>query len=129
MMHRLTVRQPWAWLIAEGYKDFENRGVWSAFSGEILIHAGLQPADNYDLIRLNIFNEHGIRVPKFEELKTGGFVAKALFEKYTEASESDWFEGVGGWPIFSAERTKFVKFRGQQYIFDVPESIRSQLAA
>lgn len=36
----LTVHQPWAWLIAWGYKDVENRGRCWAAPGLLGIHAG-----------------------------------------------------------------------------------------
>jgi len=44
-MKALSIRQPWAWLIAHGHKLYENRD-WSKYNphkrqrGPILIHAG-----------------------------------------------------------------------------------------
>ena len=39
-MKALTIHQPWAWAIAEGIKQVENR-VWSTpYRGELAIHAG-----------------------------------------------------------------------------------------
>jgi len=35
----LSIWQPWAWLIANGYKDIENRTWWTKFRGPFLIHA------------------------------------------------------------------------------------------
>jgi len=46
--HAITIRQPWAWAIAEGLKSIENR-VWrTRFRGPIYIHAaggGLRAGD------------------------------------------------------------------------------------
>jgi hypothetical protein len=39
-MRALSVRQPWAWLIVNGYKDIENRNWPTSFRGRIYIHAG-----------------------------------------------------------------------------------------
>ena len=39
-MKVLTIKQPWATLIAEGYKEFEFRTWKTKYRGEILIHAG-----------------------------------------------------------------------------------------
>lgn len=39
-MKVLTIRQPWATLIIEGYKRFEFRSWKTNFRGEFLIHAG-----------------------------------------------------------------------------------------
>lgn len=36
----ITIKQPWASLIAEGYKEFEFRTWKTKYRGEILIHAG-----------------------------------------------------------------------------------------
>lgn len=37
----LTIKQPWATLVAEGKKDVENRGWATRWRGLLLIHAGL----------------------------------------------------------------------------------------
>jgi hypothetical protein len=38
-MKVITVRQPWAWAIAKGYKDIENRGWTTTYRGPLAIHA------------------------------------------------------------------------------------------
>lgn len=48
-MKALTVRQPWASLIAAGIKDVENRFWKTSYRGPLLIHAGLA-ADGDDLL-------------------------------------------------------------------------------
>jgi hypothetical protein len=42
----LAVRQPWAWLIVNGFKDIENRSRRIHHRGPLLIHASLS-RDNY----------------------------------------------------------------------------------
>lgn len=39
-MKAITIRQPWASLIAKGYKEYEFRTWWTQYRGDILIHAG-----------------------------------------------------------------------------------------
>jgi len=39
-MKALSLRQPWAWLVAAGLKDVENRTWSTKFRGRFLIHAG-----------------------------------------------------------------------------------------
>ncbi len=39
-MKAITIKQPWATLIAEGYKKYEFRTWKTKYRGEILIHAG-----------------------------------------------------------------------------------------
>ncbi|MCG0445699.1 ASCH domain-containing protein [Pseudomonas aeruginosa] len=38
-MKALSIRQPWAWLVANGHKDIENRDWATSFRGRFLIHA------------------------------------------------------------------------------------------
>lgn len=40
-MKALTIKQPWASLIIEGYKCYEFRGWKTNYRGKILIHAGI----------------------------------------------------------------------------------------
>ncbi|MGM9834412.1 MAG: ASCH domain-containing protein [Bacilli bacterium] len=39
-MKVITIKQPWASLIANGYKDYEFRTWKTKYRGEVLIHAG-----------------------------------------------------------------------------------------
>ncbi|MFH1086150.1 MAG: ASCH domain-containing protein [Chloroflexota bacterium] len=39
-MKALTIRQPWAWLIVNGYKTVENRSWATSYRGPLAIHAG-----------------------------------------------------------------------------------------
>lgn len=39
-MKAITIKQPWATLIAEGYKEYEFRTWRTKYRGDILIHAG-----------------------------------------------------------------------------------------
>ena len=39
-MKVITIKQPWATLIAKGYKEYEFRTWKTKYRGEILIHAG-----------------------------------------------------------------------------------------
>lgn len=48
-MKAISIHQPWAWLIVEGYKDIENRTWLTAYRGPVLIHAGLTRADPEDV--------------------------------------------------------------------------------
>jgi hypothetical protein len=42
MMRCLTIRQPWATLVALGEKQFETRSWQTAYRGELAVHAGLR---------------------------------------------------------------------------------------
>ena len=40
-LRALTIRQPWAWAIAAGFKKVENRGWLPSYRGLVAIHSGL----------------------------------------------------------------------------------------
>ena len=66
-MKVLTIRQPWASLIMNGYKKFEFRSWSTKYRGAILIHAGK-----------NVDKEAMLRLKKYlpEEIPTGKIIGK-----------------------------------------------------
>ena len=40
-----SIRQPWAWLIVNGYKDIENRDWTTNFRGRVYVHTGVSKSD------------------------------------------------------------------------------------
>ncbi len=44
-MKAISIKQPWAWLIAVGYKTVENRKWYTGYRGDILIHASKSKVD------------------------------------------------------------------------------------
>ena len=59
-MKALTVKQPWAALIINGYKKYEFRSWKTNYRGKILIHAGLS-LEKENVIR---FKEYGLQYEK-----------------------------------------------------------------
>ena len=59
-MKTLTIKQPWASLITEGYKKYEFRSWKTNYRGKILIHAGL--ALEHDM--LEKFKDYNLNYPK-----------------------------------------------------------------
>lgn len=54
-MKALTIKEPWATLIIEGYKKYEFRSWKTKYRGKILIHAGMSlERDNVD--RFAVYN-------------------------------------------------------------------------
>lgn len=48
-MKAITLHQPWAGLLAAGWKEVETRGWYTSYRGPLAIHAGARPADPADL--------------------------------------------------------------------------------
>lgn len=96
-MRCLSIRQPWAWLVVNGYKDIENR-TWSAnFQGRIYVHAGQRMvADDYPEQREYI-RRAGIVVPT--HLARGAIIGEVTITGCLTASDSPWFCGPYGFTL------------------------------
>lgn len=90
-MKALSIRQPWAWLIASGHKDVENRTWYTRFRGKFLIHASLK-FDDAGLVWVRGNFPH-IQIPT--ALPTGCVVGWATLEDCLEgrAVVSPWAFG------------------------------------
>ena len=113
-MKALTVRQPWAWLIAAGHKDIENRTCRTSYRGPLLIHAGVTPCPYplRDLIR----EKFGITIPT--QIDYGGIVGVADVIDCVQRHDSRWFEGPVGWVLENARALPIIRCRGYQHLFD-----------
>ncbi len=71
-MKALSIRQPWAWLVANGHKDIENRDWATNFRGRFLIHAAKSMTrDEYEEAR-DFAAYNGVTIPAPHELERGG---------------------------------------------------------
>lgn len=123
----LSIRQPWAWLIAHGYKDIENRTWFTTFTGKILIHAGATMT-RADYEACCIFASSVSReipdFPRFEALKKelGGIVGECEIVDCVNKSDSEWFVGDYGFVIRNAKPLPFTPCKGALGFFRVPTS-------
>jgi hypothetical protein len=116
-LYALSVRQPWAWLIVQGYKTFENRD-WSPNSPprqfvknqqafRCLIHASstLTKAEYAqcegivaDVNRLRVRDGlEQIQLPAFDQLARGGIVGSVEIHYFCNRAEpgNPWSFGPG----------------------------------
>lgn len=125
-MKALSIRQPWAWLIVNGYKNIENRDWGTSFRGRFLVHASqTMTEDDYlacllflrgftwgpDLIR---------QMPKRTEFERGGIVGTAVLLDCVTRHASEWFCGGFGFVLDDAGPLHFQPCRGALHFFDVP---------
>lgn len=59
-MKVITIKQPWASLIAEGYKEYEFRTWKTKYRGDILIHAG----KGIDSKAMKIYENYNLSYPR-----------------------------------------------------------------
>ena len=118
-MKAISIKQPWAWLIVNGYKDCENRKWTPSCSGEILIQASKQfDKKGYDFVKKNM--SYIKNLPKPEHYLQGGIVGKATITKATNIVTSRWHEkGCIGIYLTDAEELPFMPCKGRLSIFEV----------
>lgn len=120
-MKALTIRQPFAWLVVNGFKDVENRSWATSHRGPLLIHAGKKPLSKGDKEWLARFREGtGIAVP--EKLPLGGIVGVAILADCVTRHRSPWFRkrpGNFGWVFKDAKRLPFRPMPGKLKVWEV----------
>jgi len=119
-MKALSIKQPWAWLIVNGFKDVENRTWSTPFRGEFLIHAGKEAdRDAYNYLR-RIHPE--IPMPLWHALQVGGIVGRARLINCVDWSPSQWFEGPFGFILSDARPVPFRYLKGRLGFFEVVDA-------
>lgn len=113
----LSIREPWAWLIANGFKDVENRNWYTKERGLILLHA----SKTFDQEGYNWVNYQfpKIQMPKTYEFKLGGIVGAAELVRCVTKHDSPWFFGKYGFVFEGAYELPFMQCRGYPKFFEV----------
>lgn len=121
-MKALSILQPWAWLIAHGHKDIENRTWINRYHGPFLIHAGKRWGNEQldDCAHIRDRFPHIILPANFD---LGGLVGIAEADGCITRSTSPWFNGPFGIPVTNARPIPFAPYRGQLGWFDVPDGL------
>lgn len=110
-MHALTIRQPWAWLIATGQKDIENRSWPTRVRGVVAIHAAVAAVPQEAALRDRLATQFGITVPS--DLPHGALVGLMDIDACVDDSASPWFVGRYGFHIASACEVAPLPCRGR----------------
>lgn len=76
-MKVITIKQPWATLIAKGYKEYEFRTWKTKYRGDVLIHAG----KSFDKSALKRFEDYNLEYP------TGAIIARATITDCLEVND------------------------------------------
>lgn len=127
-MKALSIQQPWAWLIVNGYKPIENRTWNTNFRGPFLIHAGRQV--DLDAYRRLPALFPSIKLPPLEALERGGIVGQANLddclppgsERELSVEQRRWYRGEYGFLVTGAKPLPFRPVRGQLQFFEVTET-------
>jgi len=116
----LTVRQPWADLIARGIKTIENRTWQTHHRGEIYIHAGsklhITPISTIE-------KKHQLQIDR-GSLVFGAIIARVNLVDIVSKSSSPYFTGPFGWVFDDIEAIEPIPCLGTMGLFNLPNDIK-----
>jgi hypothetical protein len=131
-MKALSIKQPWAWLIAQGIKDVENRSWRTNFRGDFLIHA----SKSFDYSGMNWISSN------FPEIKNtikkiamlvkndsksgffGGIIGKGRIIDCVDSYQSPWFTGPYGFIIVDPMKLPYAACKGKLGFFDIDINVK-----
>ena len=114
-MKALSTRQPWAWLIVNGYKPIENRNWRSGYRGELAIHA----SKTFDSGGVEFVRKSFPRIHLPDSYDMGGIVGMVNMVDCVDSSDSPWFFGKHGFVFEDANASEFISCKGRLSIFDI----------
>ncbi len=129
-MKAISIRQPWAWLIVNDFKDIENRSWDTKYRGLVLIHASTHKVTlaeyaatvevveaferrnrcHVDLPRRETFNQ--------SDIMRGGIVGYTHITGTTRESASPWFFGPVGFQLSGSKPLPFQPLKGRLSFFE-----------
>lgn len=125
-MKAISIKQPWAWLIANGYQTVENRKWYTGHRGDILIHASKSKKDlERDIEYVRQVFKIGIDP---EQLSFGKVLAVADLIACTKDPEGKvdqyWHEkGKFAWVLRRIRQIEPFEARGKLNVFEIPFSL------
>ena len=119
-MKAISIRQPEAWMIVNGYKDVENRSKPTNIRGLVAVHASQKPMSKADWTWLReACEEMGIDTPSADSIHYGGVVGVVEITDCVTAHDSPWFTGPYGYTLGGYLETDFLPCKGALGWFDV----------
>ena len=121
-MKIIVIRQPWAWLIVNGYKPIENRSWATKYRGPLLIQASARKPAEEDLA---FARRKRVKLPIDFEL--GGIVGSVHLDDCVFKSRSKWFSGPVGWVLAKPKRLPFVPVKGRLGLYPASKALLMKL--
>lgn len=112
--YALSIRQPWAWLIAAGFKDVENRSWSTPRRGTIAVHAG----SRIDTDGLRWVQREFPQIELPVEFPTGGIIGVTrIVDCVEDMEDSPWFIGRYGFVLRDSRLIDPIPCRGALSFF------------
>jgi len=122
----ISIRQPWAWLIINGWKDIENRTWPTKVRGRVNIHAskGVTKAEwreAWEFVRKVCPEawEAGCREIKAGTIERGGIIGSVELVDCVADSNSPWFVGNHGFVMRDPQPIPFYPCNGRLGFFRI----------
>lgn len=123
-MRALSIRQPWAWLITQGYKKIENRTWDTKKRGRFLIHASSKrPSDSDMQAAAEICSKLNIALPRKAEFVLGSIVGYATLCGTVTQSSDPFFFGPVGLCLKDCNAVPPIQHKGALSFFNTPYSV------
>lgn len=124
----ISIRQPWAWLVVNGYKDIENRSWQTNYKGLLIIHAGKKrDRDEEDIewafntAMMTSGDKYSYLRSRYEKEKVlGALIGSVMVDNCVSVSDSYWFSGPFGF-VMSQPKVwgQPIPYRGALGLFSV----------
>jgi len=126
-MKVIVIRQPWAWLIVNGFKDIENRSWATHYRGPLLIQASARRPTKREMEDFREYaQQRRVKLP--EEFDLGAIVGWVQLDDCVRESRSRWFQGPVGWVLSQPKKLPSIPLKGRLGLFDPPRQILKKLA-
>lgn len=113
----ISIQQPWAWLIVNGFKDVENREWSTKVRGWIGIHAS-KKFDKHGYVWMETaFPSIARRMPEPHLFEYGGIIGRVRIIDCVKDYGSPWFFGTYGFVLDNAQPLPFQSCRGKLSFF------------
>lgn len=115
-MKALSIKQPYAEFIRRRMKTIETRTWQTQYRGDILICAGLKPADNFDLSEYDLKYGHAIAVAELVNITH-------FLKEHEEQAQCDYYPNAFAWHLQNVRLIEPFKQKGQLGLFNVNDSL------
>lgn len=128
----LSMYQPYAWMVANGYTTIDDRSWYTPYRGKLIIHASKKIDIHYHTYLKEILK---INIPEPEELDYGGIIAicdltecRNLSKTPTITPELHAHAGqlTYGFVMENIKKIPLIPYRGMAGLFEIPISTIKQ---
>jgi hypothetical protein len=126
----ITVRQPWAHAIVQGWKPIENRSWPTKVRGTVAIHAAQKAEEKefFEFIRSRgLEGSFPLDEASARNLPRSGVIGVVDIVDCVTSSTSPWFEGPFGFVLANPRPIQPIACRGALQIFDLDPTITREI--